>query len=470
MASIERPHLEQTLQHQRAAHLTQPYPSEAVRRKDLLALKVFVRDNAEAIAEAISADYGHRSRHETMLAEVVPVIHGVAHALKHLKRWMRPQRRGVDWLNFFGAKNRVLPQPLGVVGVIVPWNFPINLSFLVLVDVFAAGNRAMVKMSENSRHLTQLLMHQAPQYFSSDKLAFFEETGGVGVTFSQLKFDHLVFTGSSQTGRAVMAAAAQNLCPVTLELGGKSPAVVCDDFPLRTAAERILFAKCFNAGQICTEVDHVYVPHHRIEAFVAMAKEIVQKRFASLDSLDYSAIIDARSFQRLVEGMQEAQAKGATLIPLLSGKPWDEHTRKIAPHLVLNMPKGCALQTHEIFGPVLPVIGYDSLDEVVQNINSAPSPLAFYPFSHDGRVVGDLVKRTRSGGVGVNDTLFHAAQHSLPFGGVGESGMGHYHGHDGFVTFSKMRPIFYQARVSGMRLMWPPYKKLADKYLGFLLK
>ena len=315
--------LHTTLQLQRAAHSTQPYPSEAQRRADLLHLKAFVRENADAIAQAISADYGHRSRHETMLAEVVPIMHGVDHTLKHLKQWMKPQRRSIDWLNFFGAKNRVLPQPLGVVGVIVPWNFPINLSFLVLVDAFAAGNRAMVKMSENSRHLTRLLLDLAPRYFSKEKLAFFEETGGVGVAFSQLKFDHLVFTGSAQTGKAVMAAAAQNLCPVTLELGGKSPAVLCDDFDVRTAAERIMFAKCFNAGQICTDVDHVYVPQHKVDAFVRLAQEIVQKRFADLNSPDLTTIIDERAFQRLCDALQEAQAKGATLVPLLSGVPWD---------------------------------------------------------------------------------------------------------------------------------------------------
>jgi coniferyl-aldehyde dehydrogenase len=464
------PNLEITRQRLRDAHEAHPYPSEAERRHDLLSLKAFVRDNAEAIAEAINADYGHRSRHETLFAEVVPVIHGVDHSLKHLKRWMRPQKRSVDWLNFFGAKNRVLPQPLGVVGVIVPWNFPINLSFLVLVDAFAAGNRAMVKMSENSRHLTRLLMDLAPRYFSEDKLVFIEETGGVGIVFSHLKFDHLVFTGSTETGKAVMAAAAQNLCPVTLELGGKSPAVVCDDFDLRTAAERIWFAKCFNAGQICTDVDHVYLPHHKMAAFVEISAAIVQQRFSSLDSPDYSAIIDQRSFDRLVSALQEAQTMGATLVPLLKGEPWNSVTRKIAPHLVLNMPQGCALQTREIFGPVLPVIGYSALDEVVKKINHAPHPLAFYPFSHDKKIIDQLIKRVTSGGVAVNDALFHAAQHGLPFGGVGESGMGHYHGYEGFVTFSKMRPIFYQTRVSGMRLMWPPYGKLASKYLGFLLK
>ncbi len=429
-----------------------------------------MRDNAEAIAQAISADYGHRSRHETLLAEVVPVMHGVDHALKHLKQWMKPQRRSIDWLNFFGAKNRVLPQPLGVVGVIVPWNFPINLSFLVLVDVFAAGNRAMVKMSENSRHLTRLLLDLAPRYFSADQLMFFEETGGVGVAFSQLKFDHLVFTGSTQTGRAVMAAAAQNLCPVTLELGGKSPAVVCDDFDVRTAAERILFAKCFNAGQICTDVDHVYVPQDKVPKFVQLAQDIVQKRFSNLDSPDFTAIIDERSFQRLCEALQEAQAKGATLVPLLPGVPWDAATRKIAPHLVLNVPQDCALHAREIFGPILPVIGYTELDAVVKSINAGPHPLAFYPFTHHAHTQDWLIKHVMSGGVGVNDALFHAAQHSLPFGGVGESGMGHYHGYEGFVTFSKMRSVFYQARFSGMRMMWPPYRQWADKYLKFLLK
>lgn len=467
---IEHSFLNKALQRQRAAHRAHAYPSEAQRRNDLLNLKAFVRDNAEALAQAISADYGHRSRHETLLADVLPVMHGVDHALKHLKRWMTPQRRSVDWMKFFGAKNRVLPQPLGVVGIIVPWNFPINLSFLVLVDVFAAGNRAMVKMSENSRHLTRVLMDLMPRYFSPDKLIFFEETGGVGVAFSKLKFDHLVFTGSTETGKAVMAAAAPNLCPVTLELGGKSPAVVCEDFPLRTAAERILFAKCFNAGQICTDVDHVYLPRHSIAAFVALAKEIVQKRYDTLDSPDFTAIIDAKSFHRLVAALQEAQAQGATLVPLLPGPPWDERTRKIAPHLVLNLPPGCALQTHEIFGPVLPVMGYTTLDEVVQSIHAAPHPLAFYPFSNNRQIIQDLVMRTMSGGVVVNDALLHAAQHSLPFGGVGESGMGHYHGHEGFVNFSKMRPIFYQARFNAVRLVWPPYRQRIETYLKFLMK
>lgn len=460
--------LTDTLARQRAAYLAHPVPSLDERKSDLKKLQALVRDNRDAIVAAISADYGHRSTHETLFAEIFPVLNGVDHALKHLKKWMKPQRRAVDFRNFLGASNTVVPQPLGVVGVIVPWNFPINLSFLGLIAIFSAGNRAMVKMSENSRHLAKLLIEKVPAYFPPEKLAFFDETGGVGIEFSKLKFDHLMFTGSGQTGRAVMAAAAHNLCPVTLELGGKSPALVCDDFSLRTAAERLLFVKCFNAGQICTTVDHVYLPNTAVTEFVALAQSIVTQRYPSIDSPDLTAIIDDTAFARITHAMDEAQAQGATLVQLIPGKKWDTQTRKIAPHLVLNLPPDTALHSREIFGPVLPVIGYASLEEPIRAINNGPRPLAFYPFSHNKKVVAELLDRVMSGGVSVNDALFHVAQHDLPFGGVGESGMGHYHGYEGFVTFSKMRPIFKQASFSAVKFLWPPYGKFASKYLDFL--
>ncbi len=462
--------LEDTLQRQRTAYLAHPCPSFSERRHDLLKLKAFVRDHRDAITAAISADYGHRSRHETLFAEIFSVMDGIDHTLKHLKKWMKPQRRSVDLKNFFGASNRVIPQPLGVVGAIVPWNFPINLCFSGLTSTFAAGNRAMVKLSENSRHLAQLLIEISPTYFPNDKLAFFDETGGVGIEFSQLKFDHLLFTGSGTTGRAVMAAAAANLCPVTLELGGKSPAIVCDDFPLRLAAERLLFVKYLNAGQICTTVDHVYLPSAKIDAFTALAKKIVVQRYPTLDSPDYTSMIDRAAYERVVAALEEARNQGATLVPLIPGPAWDPATRKIAPHLVLNAPPSCALRTREIFGPVLPVIGYSHIDEPIQAINSGPRPLALYPFSHDKAQVQHLIAHVMSGGVSVNDGLFHVGQHDLPFGGVGDSGMGHYHGHEGFITFSKMRPVFYQARWSAVKFLWPPYGKFATKYLEFLTR
>ncbi len=470
-AALLRAPLEAALKRQRAAYLANPEPDYASRCNDLRKLKSFVLEHRDAICDAISADYGNRSRHETLLTEVMPVVKGVDHALKQLKRWMKPQRRGIDRLAFGLASNRVIPQPLGVVGVIVPWNFPLNLSLLPLTAIFAAGNRAMVKMSENSRHLARLLIKELPDYFPEEKLQIFDETGGVGIAFSSLPFDHLLFTGSGQTGRAVMAAAAHNLCPVTLELGGKSPAIVCEDFPLRTAAERLLYVKYLNAGQICTTVDHVYLPQRRIKEFLRLAQEIVPKRYPKLDTPDYTSIIDEIAYARLLHALDEAKQRGAQVIPLIPGKPFDAKLRKVAPHIVLDAPADCLLMQREIFGPILPVIAYEDLeDEVIKRINAGPRPLALYPFTNDKAVQEQLLTRVMSGGVSINDALFHVGQEELPFGGVGASGMGHYHGREGFLTFSKLRPVFHQARFSTAKLLAPPYGPLTDKLLKFLLK
>ena len=462
--------LQTALALQRQAYLAHPVPSLAERQRDLRTLQRFIREHQDALCDAISADYGHRSRHETLLAEVLPAVDGINHILKHLRGWMRPQRRSVDWRSFPGARNRVIPQPLGVVGVIVPWNFPLNLSLVPLSYIFAAGNRALVKMSENSRHLAAYLIEHMPAYFPPEKLQFFDEIGGVGVAFSQLKFDHLLFTGSGQTGRAVMAAAAQNLCPVTLELGGKAPAIVCDDFPLQLAAERILFVKLLNAGQICTTVDHAWLPAAKVDAFVDLARGLVAQRYPRLDSPDYTAIIDQRAFDRLLAALDDARSRGAQVLPLLDGPAFDRATRKIAPHIVLNAPADSLLMQREIFGPILPLRSYTRLDEVITSINAGPRPLAVYPFSYDTAKVQHIIDHVMSGGVSVNDALFHVGQHDLPFGGVGDSGMGHYHGHEGFETFSKMRPVFYQTRFSTLKFLWPPYGKFADKVLAFLIR
>ena len=380
-ADTIRTTLEETLALQRAAYFAHPYPSLAERKLDLLNLKAFIQDNRDAILDAISADYGNRSRHETLFAEVYGIVDGVDHAVGHLKKWMKQQRRGIDLLNFFGAKNRVIPQPLGVVGQIVPWNFPIFLCFGGLTSAFAAGNRCMVKLSENSRHLAKLLIEKSPAYFPQDKLAFFDETGGVGIEFSKLKFDHILFTGSGATGRAVMAAAAQNLCPVTLELGGKAPALLCDDFPLKKAVERITFFKYFNAGQICTTADHVFVPQAKVAEFVETAKQVVSGRYASLETPDYTSVIDDRAFNRITRAMEEAQARGATLVQLTAGPKWDAATHKIAPHIVLNAPPDCELRTREIFGPVLPVVAYTAMEDVINTINNGPRPPASWALS-----------------------------------------------------------------------------------------
>lgn len=455
---------------QRAAYHAQPNPDFTSRQQDLKALERFVRDHMEDIVQAIQADYGHRSRHETLMTDIMPVLGTIADALKHLRTWMKPQKRAVDRVVFGMASNTVIPQPLGVIGVIVPWNFPLNLTLVPMVAIFAAGNRAMVKMSENSRHLTRLLMEKMPAYLPTDKLQFFEETGGVGPEFSKLKFDHLLFTGSSATGRSVMANASVNLCPVTLELGGSSPAIIADDFSLKTAAERILYVKFLNAGQICTTVNHVYVPRGKVEEFARLAQDILPQRYASIESTDYTSIIDERAFNRIVGLLKDAKKRRAKVIQLIPGKPWDEATRKIAPHIVLHAPKGSALMQQEIFGPVLPIVPYDDVSEVIDQINAGARPLALYPFSNQKAWVNHLLDHVMSGGVSVNDALLHVGQHDLPFGGVGESGMGHYHGIEGFHNFSKLRPVFNQARVSAVKLLFPPYGLVADKMLAFLLR
>ena len=320
--SLERAHdflsipaeLQSRFDAQRAGYLAAPEPDRAQRLADLKTLSRMISENRPAIVQAINADFGNRSEFETLFAEVFPLQAAIHDAARRLGRWMKPRRRSVDLLTFPGARNRVIPQPLGVVGVIVPWNFPLLLAFSPLVNIFAAGNRAMVKMSENSRRLAELLVETAPKYFPETKLAFFGDSGGLGPAFSSLPFDHLIFTGSSATGRSVMANAARNLTPVTLELGGKSPAIVAPDFPIRTAAERILWAKTLNAGQVCLAVDHVFLPRGAETEFVAHCKRLFAKRYPDVNGPDYTSIIDQRSYDRLTAAVEDARAKGATLI------------------------------------------------------------------------------------------------------------------------------------------------------------
>ncbi len=462
--------LDDCLQLQRSAYRANPIPDLEQRKKDLLALKQMLSENREAIADAISEDYGNRSRHETMLAEIIMVLDGLNFVAKHLKQWMKIQKRKIEFGLYPGAKNRVIPQPLGVVGVIVPWNFPVQLAFTPLTYIFAAGNRAMVKMSENSRHLTRLLIKLVPDYFPPEKLSIFEETGSVGIEFSQLPFDHLMFTGSGATGKAVMASAAKNLTPVTLELGGKSPAVISPDYPIQKAVERIMFAKIFNAGQVCVNVDYIFVSEDRINEFVDACKTWMKKHCPDINSDDYTSIIDQKSFDRLSEALADAKQLGATLINLAEGQKSKPGQRKMAPHLVLNTSDDMILLQREIFGPIMPVIPYKDEQQVCGYINDRDRPLAFYPFTNDRILQGYYLDHVMSGGVCVNDALLHPGQHDLPFGGVGASGMGHYHGYEGFATFSKLRPVLYQASFSTLKFLAPPYGKLADRMLNFILK
>src|SRR5580658_3022903 len=409
---------------QRADFLEAPEPSYAERLADLRALARLLTENQRAIVAAVDADYGGRSEFETMFGEIFPSLDGLRDAQKRLARWMRPRRRSVDALLYPGARNRLIPQPLGVVGVIVPWNYPIFLSFGPLTGAIAAGNRAMVKMSENSRALAELLAGISPKYLPEDKLAFFADGGGRGPAFSSLPFDHLFFTGSGAAGRAVMANAARNLTPVTLELGGKSPAIVAPDFPIETAAERILWAKTFNAGQTCVAVDHAFLPRGSEDKFVAHCRRLFAKRYPDINGADFTSIIDQRSYDRLTAALDDARAKGARLINLADGQTPDKSKRRFPPHIVLNVTGEMDLMRREIFGPILPILTYAELQEVVDSINARDRPLALYPFTRDAAMRRFLIANTRSGGVSVNDAILHVVQHDLPFGGVGPSGMG----------------------------------------------
>lgn len=462
--------LEHVLELQRKAYLIDPVPDVDQRKQDLLNLKRMLSENQDAFIDALNKDYGNRSRHETQFAEIVTSLSVINDTIKHVKGWMKPQKRKVDLKMYPGGKNRVYPQPLGVVGVIVPWNFPVNLAFTGLASIFAAGNRAMVKMSENSIHTTRLMMELVDKYFPREKLAIFEETGEVGIQFSTLPFDHILFTGSSTTGRKVMEAAAKNLVPVTLELGGKCPAIIDRDYPMQKAVERIMFVKMFNAGQICTTVDYVFIPKGSEDEFIGLVQTYVAKHCPDINSVDYTSIIDERSYQRLNQALKEAQDKGARVINLKPDQSSAEGMRKLAPHLVLDCNDEVSFSTRETFGPILAVRPYESHDEVMRYITARDRPLAIYPFTLDNDLADMYIRRVMSGGVTVNDALFHVGQHDLPFGGVGASGMGHYHGYEGFLTFSKLRPVFYQPGFSSVRFLSPPYGKLATRMLNTFVK
>jgi coniferyl-aldehyde dehydrogenase len=455
---------------QHAAYLADPVPTYQQRKDDLLALKRMINENREEIISAICQDYGNRSRHETLFAEIISVTDGINDTIKKLKKWMKVQKRHVDGSMFAGGKNRVIPQPLGVAGIIVPWNFPVNLSFSPLAAAFAAGNRAMVKMSENSIALSRLLLDLSGRYFPKEKLVFFEETGGVGIEFSKIPFDLLVFTGSGQTGRLVMASAARNLTPVVLELGGKAPAVIDPEYPLQKAVERIMFVKQFNAGQICTNVDYVFVHETQKDEFIRLAQAYVAKHCPDINHKDYTSVIDERSYQRLLDTLEDARTKGASITNLSGEQQPNPELRKIPLHIVSDTTAEMTIRQRETFGPLLMLLTYTDPQEVIDYVNAHDRPLAFYPFSNNAQLTDRYIERIMSGGVTVNDALFHVAQHDIPFGGVGPSGMGHYHGYEGFVTFSKLRPVFYQPGFSAMKFLRPPYGGFADWVYKLLVK
>jgi coniferyl-aldehyde dehydrogenase len=466
-----RDRLSACLERQRRAWLDHGPLSVERRAESLEGLAAAILLHADAFAEAISQDFGHRSSHETKLADLYPVIAGLRHARRNFRRWMKPRRRAIQWM-FKPASGRVVYQPLGVVGIMSPWNYPVQLTLAPLAGAIAAGNRVMIKPSEVTPATSALLERVIAEVFKPDEVAVMQGGPEVAQVFASLKFDHLLFTGSTKVGREVMRAAADKLVPVTLELGGKSPVIIAPDYPLEKAAERIAVGKLFNAGQTCIAPDYVLVPHGQEAAFIEAFRGAVARLYPSLaDNPDYSAIVNQAHYDRISHLVADARRHGAAVHEINPAQELlDAARRKIAPVVLTDTPDCALAMQEEIFGPVLPVIPYESLDAACRFVNARPRPLALYLFSQDRAMVDRTLERVLSGGVAVNDTLLHCVQEELPFGGVGESGMGAYHGEAGFRTFSHARSVFHQARFNGAGMTKPPYGGRVNRLLSFMLR
>ncbi len=453
---------------QRAATAAQRDVPWALRASRLQRLQQLLTAHEAEITQAITADFGGRPATETELAEIWPSLEETKGALRHGRSWMKPRRAGVGkW--FLPARAQVLPQPLGVVGVIVPWNYPLYLAVGPMAAALAAGNRVMVKMSELTPGFSALFQRLCEQVFNPDEVCIVNGGPDVAAAFSALPFDHLLFTGSTPVGRKVMAAAAANLTPVTLELGGKSPAVVTPGYPLAHAVQRILAGKLINAGQTCIAPDYVLLPRAQLQAFVDAARAQAQRCHPTgLADADYCSVVNPRHHARLVQALAEATTRGVRTETLFSGAARDDARHRLAPTLLVDPPADTEVMREEIFGPLLPLVPYDRLDDAIAFVNARPHPLALYWFDQDRGRTNAALRQMPAGGVSVNDTLLHIAQESLPFGGVGASGMGHYHGRWGFDTFSKLKPVFYQSRFNGMALFLPPYRPLMRRLLGLM--
>lgn len=455
-------------QHMHALSRSQPAPDLTVRRQALRRLEVALLAHQQGLQYAISQDFGGRSPHETQLLELFPTLDGIRHTMKHLKRWMQPERRSTGLWHLPGS-NHVYKQPLGLVGIIVPWNYPLFLSVGPLTAALAAGNRVMLKLSEFTPAFNACLRTVLADCFPEDQVRLVEGDAGLAAAFAALPFDHLLFTGSTAVGRKVMAAAAANLTPVTLELGGKSPVIAGDDLDVESVARQLMFGKCANAGQTCVAPDYLLLPRKWLASFPQAAEQAVRSLYPVLASnTDYSHIINAAHRQRLQGYLDDALAKGARAVPL-----HDEDgltPGQLVPTVLLGVTDEMRVMQEEIFGPILPVIPYDDLGEAIAFVNARPRPLALYFLGNRAADRQRILAETCSGGVTFNDTMLHVGQHDLPFGGVGPSGMGHYHGHEGFLTFSKLKPVYTQRRWNGLVLMKPPYGPRFARIMRWMLR
>ncbi|WP_333824030.1 coniferyl aldehyde dehydrogenase [Pinisolibacter sp.] len=452
----------------RAASRRDPFPDLATRKDRLGRLLSAMTEDEAAIEAAISADFGHRCVQETRLAEAFIVEAGIKHTLRHLKGWMKPKRVKTE-LAFLPGRNRLMPQPLGLVGVVAPWNYPLQLTLAPLAAALSAGNRVMIKPSELTPRFSALLAEILSRRFGDDEVVVVQGGPDVASAFTALPFDHLLFTGSTRVGRMVAEAAAKNLTPVTLELGGKSPAILDASADVANAASRIAFSKMLNAGQTCVAPDYVLLPKGREAAFVAAYRGAVAKLIGEDPSNpDYTAIVCAPHRQRQQALVDDAVAKGAKVEWAVGDPTRWSNSAKFPPCVLLDTTPDMRVRQEEIFGPILPVVPVGNADEAIATVVADERPLALYWFGTDAAARDKVMVETVSGGVTVNDCLVHLAQENQPFGGVGASGMGAYHGEWGFRTFSHLKPIFHRPDLSGLGFMQPPYGKTFDRMLAAL--
>ena len=463
-SSAERRRLNQLFSQQQEAFARDPMPSFEARRQHLLTLRTLLLKHKDAIAAAINTDFTARSPTETLIAEVIPCVEQIGYVLKRLKRWMRPSRRHVG-LQFQPASARVVYQPMGVVGIMVPFNYPVNLAIEPLIAALAAGNRALIKMSEFTPRTSAVVADMLREGFPENHVAVITGEADVAKAFSELPFDHLLFTGSIPVGRHVMRAAANNLTPVTLELGGKSPAIIADDIPLADIIERLVFAKSFNAGQTCVAPDYLLVPRGKMGALLDAYVDTFRRLYPTLNgNPDVTSIINERHYQRLHSWLKDAEEKGA-VIRKVSDETITDGSFRMATHLVTEVTEEMTLMQEELFGPILPVIPYDSMVQALDYVRQRPRPLALYLFTYDKVLQEQVMTRTHAGSMAINEALLQVGIDDLPFGGVGPSGMGHYHAHEGFLTMSKAKSVLIKGRLNSMKFMYPPYGRGIQAWL-----
>ncbi len=445
----------------KSAYQAEPLAEFDVRKQRLLALKKQLSRYQDVLAEAMSEDFGGRCHTESVMADVLGPILDITHVLSHLKSWMKPSRRSTEWL-FKGNKLEVRYQPKGVVGIICPWNFPLYLSLGPMITALAAGNRCMIKMPPNCPETTNQLRKMLAEIYPENLVRVVDGNHPEAMQISHLPFDHLVFTGSPASGKAIMANAAKNLTPVTLELGGKSPAIVFEDYDIDKAAARIAHGKGLNSGQICIAPDYAFVPESKQQAFVEAVQKAHQAMYKKIEgNKDYTSLVDEAQYQRFHALLNDARDKGAKITKCLD----DGEGRKTPLYIATNLTPDMRICQEEIFGPLLPVHGYRSLAEVIGYINDRPRPLACYLFSNDKAQREVVLTQTHSGGVTINDWGWHAFNHSVPFGGVGNSGIGNYHGEEGFRELSHARSVLKVQDWFPTKLISPPYGNMVQKLM-----